>query len=116
MSIIDEQWSTDDGVQLSVHRARGLKRLVGLIGRRVPAAGVALLIPRCRAVHGIGLRTEIDVVFLSEDRVVVRTETLAPFATTACRAARETLEMRAGEARRLGLVKGVRLTSLEVGR
>ena len=48
-------------------------RMRGLIGRRRPAAGCGLLIPRCNAVHTCFMRFPIDVTFLDGDGLVVKT-------------------------------------------
>ena len=48
-------------------------RMRGLIGRRRPAAGCGLLIPRCNAVHTCFMRFPIDVTFLDGDGRVVKT-------------------------------------------
>jgi len=39
-------------------------RLLGLTGLSREAAGAGLLIPRCACVHTIGMRFELDLVFL----------------------------------------------------
>ena len=51
--------------------ARSLRRrLLGLALRRRPPDGWALLFPRCRSVHTVGMRFAIDVVFLDCDAAV----------------------------------------------
>jgi uncharacterized protein len=40
-------------------------RLIGLAGLAEPPARGGLLLPRCRAVHTLGMRFPIDVVYLS---------------------------------------------------
>ncbi len=109
MGIIAEEWTGDAGVQVSVQRASGIDRLRGLIARRRPAPGSALLIPRCNAVHGVGMTCALDVVFLDADFCVLRVDTLRPFGLLRWHAASHTLELRPGEAERLGLVAGARL-------
>lgn len=116
MGIIDETWTTGKDVQITVQRARGLRRLTGLIGRRPPQPGTALLLPRCRAVHGCGLRSAIDVVFISCEGTVVRTHRLPPFGFAASRAARDTFELAAGEAARLGLERGAHIAPAHIAR
>lgn len=112
MGIIAEHWSVDERVQLSVQRATGASRLRGLIGRRLPTPGSALLLERCRAVHTFGMRAPIDVVFVSHEGVVRSARTLAPRRTACCRSARSTFELAAGEARRLGIAPGARLARM----
>ena len=52
MGIIAEQWLITEYVHLSVHRATGLRKLTGLIGRAELAPATALRSARCRSVHG----------------------------------------------------------------
>jgi uncharacterized membrane protein (UPF0127 family) len=75
--------------------ARGLRRVVGLIGRRGWPAGVALEIPRCRSVHTFGMRFAVDLVWLDRDRRVVRVDrAVRPRRVRSCLAARSVLELR----------------------
>lgn len=110
MGIIAEQWQTAEGVQLDVHRATGLRRFTGLIGRGRLDHGRALHFARCRSVHSFGMGRAIDVVFLSADCEVLTTNTLVPWRVVSCRQATQVLELRSGEAKRLGLRRGVRLS------
>ena len=57
----------------TVHRTTTLcERMRGLLGRARPAPGTALLIDPCRAVHTVGMRYPVDLVFLDADWRVVR--------------------------------------------
>ena len=47
-------------------------RLLGLAFLRAADAGEGLLIPRCRAVHTVGMRFRLDIVFLGREGEVVR--------------------------------------------
>lgn len=96
-------------VRLPCRRVTGLPdRLRGLIGRPAPAAGTAWLFARCRAVHTLGMRYPIDVVFVDRAYRVCRVvPALAPGRMAASLRARHVLELRAGEAARLGLMPGV---------
>lgn len=49
----------------------------------------------------------IDVVFIDRDWRVIRVVGLRPFAIRACRGADAVLELRSGEAGRLGIAAGV---------
>lgn len=91
--------------------ARGfLLRLRGLLGRQPPAPGTALLIVPCRAVHTVGMRYAIDVVFVAGDGRVLRVcSRVAPMHARVCRQAWGVAELAAGEARRLGIVDGATL-------
>ncbi|HKJ35551.1 MAG TPA: DUF192 domain-containing protein [Solirubrobacterales bacterium] len=51
-----------------------LPRLLGLAGLRRERAGSGLLLPDCRGVHTLGMRFEIDVVFLDGAGRVLRSE------------------------------------------
>ena len=95
--------STD---RLIIHHAERLSdRLRGLLGKPPPAPGHALLITPCVSVHTAFMRYSIDVVFVDRHgRILKVVEALPPWRTTACWRARHTLELAAGEARRVGLV------------
>ena len=91
---------------LTLHRAeRWLDRLRGLLGSPPPAPGHALLITPCASVHTAFMRYPIDVVFLNrQGRILKVVEALPPWRAAGCWRARHTLELAAGEARRVGLV------------
>jgi hypothetical protein len=79
----------------------------GLLGSPPPAPGHALLITPCASVHTAFMRYPIDVVFVDRHgRILKVVETLPPWRAAACWRARHTLELAAGEARRVGLVPG----------
>ncbi len=57
-----------------------LKRLVGLLGRSSLPRGEALLFDNCHGIHTVGMRFQIDVVFLDKDLRVMRiANRLRPF-------------------------------------
>lgn len=86
------------------------QRLLGLLASPPPPAGTALLIAPCRAVHTVGMRYPIDIVFLSRDGRVVRIcRQVAPMRVRVSLAAWAVAEFAPGEARRLGIVPGMRL-------
>ncbi len=91
---------------LVVHRAeRSFDRLRGLLGSPPPAPGHALLITPCASVHSAFMRYPIDVVFVDRHGCILKVvEALPPWRAAACWRARHTLELAAGEARRVGLV------------
>jgi len=115
MGIIAERWLINECVHLSVHRATGLRRLTGLLGRQElpPAAGLRLT--RCRSVHGLGMTRALDVVFLDGSGSVASVRRLAPWRCVGDRAASCALELRAGEAHRLGIAAGSQLRQLNEG-
>jgi uncharacterized membrane protein (UPF0127 family) len=74
-----------------------LQRLKGLAGRRGLHPDCGICIWPCRAVHTVGMRMEIDVVFLDgQGRVVKRVERLPPGRWAACWRARMVVEVAAG--------------------
>lgn len=79
-------------------------RLRGLLGRPPLRTGEGLLITPCRAVHMMGMKYPLDVVFLDRDARVVGLETaLAPGAKSAWYArARHALELPVGSIARTG--------------
>lgn len=82
-------------------------RLVGLIGRRPLDPGVGLWLRPCDAVHTVGLRFAIDVVFVDAAGRVKRVdECVRPWRVRICLGAHSVVELAAGEARRLGLEAG----------
>jgi hypothetical protein len=72
--------------------------LLGLAFRRTPAQGCALLIPRCRSVHTLGMRFPIDVAFLDAEGRALRLERGVPaWRVMHCRGAVAVLEAPAEE-------------------
>jgi hypothetical protein len=62
-----------------VRRAdRWLERTLGFLPRSAIATDEGLWIPGCRAVHTVGMRVPLDVVFLDRDGRVVRIEAAVP--------------------------------------
>jgi uncharacterized protein len=90
-------------VGMSLREARSLhSRLLGLAFLDEMDADEALLIPRCRSVHTIGMRFPIDVLFVDRSWRVVRViRDLPPWRLASCREAAAAIEVRAGEADRL---------------
>lgn len=87
-----------------------LERARGLLFRRRLREHEALRIPRCRAVHTIGLWYPIDVVFCAFDGTVIEiVPRLAPFRSAVQREAADVWELPPGGAERLGLHAGDRL-------
>ena len=97
---------------LTLHRAeRWLDRLRGLLGSPPPSPGHALLITPCASVHTAFMRYPIDVVFVDRPGCILKVvEALPPWRAAACWRARHTLELAAGEARRVGLVPDAALS------
>lgn len=97
---------------LSIRRAeRWFDRLRGLLGAPPPTPGHALLITPCASVHTAFMRYPIDVVFVDRHGHILKlVEALPPWRAAACWRARHTLELAAGEARRVGLVPGEKVS------
>ena len=98
-------------VPLSIRRAEHWpERLRGLLGTPAPAPGHALLLTPCASVHTAFMRYPIDVVFVDRrGRILKVVSALPPWRATACLWARHTLELAAGEARRIGLAPGMEI-------
>lgn len=87
-----------------------LERLRGLLGRPTLGPDDAMLITPCASIHTLGMRYAIDVIYLDASLRILRcVEALPPWRFSACWAARATLELAAGAARRLGLDRGLQL-------
>jgi len=73
-------------------------RLLGLAGLNREEAGAGLLIPRCASVHTVGMRFELDLVFLGgEGRVLAIRAAVAPGRLAWHRGAAAVLELPATE-------------------
>jgi uncharacterized membrane protein (UPF0127 family) len=91
-------------------------RLRGLLGASPLPAGHGLLLDRCRAVHTVGMRRAIDVVFVTADGVVIDLRRgMGAGRIAFCRGAAGVLELAAGDAWRLGLSRGSRIRFVESG-
>jgi uncharacterized protein len=74
-----------------------LKRMVGLLNRKVLAPGEGLLLDRCYGIHTIGMRFPIDVLFLDKELHVMRAvQALPPFRTCVVKHAVYVLELPVG--------------------
>jgi len=83
-------------------------RLLGLAVVGELPRGRALLIPRCRSIHTLGMRFAIDVVFLRRSVAVEVRAHVGPgqLVRSPKTAGVSALEIGAGEAERLGLAPG----------
>ncbi|PFG34693.1 DUF192 domain-containing protein [Sanguibacter antarcticus] len=85
-----------------------LARLRGMLGR-TPLPEAMFLVP-CASVHGVGMRTSLDVAFVAPDGEVLGTGVLRPYAFLgAPRGTRAVLEAPTGSFARWGLTTGARL-------
>lgn len=112
---IAESLARSNTVQLDVHHLKGLAKLTGLIVRRLPEAGEAVMFAPCASVHSFWMRRAIDVVFCDRDGTVRSTRTLEPWRVAFNCGAHSVLELRAGEARRLGIRPGVQIRTDRAG-
>lgn len=106
-----------NAIPVPVYRARTpWAKLRGLLGGSTLPAGHALLLERCRAVHTLGMRRAIDVVFVAADGAVLELRRgLGAGRVAVCPRAAATLELAAGDAWRLGLWPGCRVAFVERG-
>ena len=90
-------------------------RFLGLMGRAGLSSGEALLFPRCNSIHTLFMRFAIDVVFIDYHGIALETTTANPWRFLMPRwHASHTLELGQGEASRLGITAGKKLTCPEV--
>jgi len=74
-------------------------RLLGLAGLRHLPVHAALLLPRCRSVHTLGMRFPLDLLWLGASGEILRIDhAVPPGRIRSCRTARAVLETRAGSA------------------
>jgi len=86
------------------------QRLRGLIGRPQLATNEGLFLPRCTAIHMLGMRLPLDIVFLDKELRIQRIiDGLKPGRFARCARSRHTLELRSGAARTLKLQIGQQL-------
>ncbi len=77
-------------------------RLLGLMGLRELSRDHALLLPRCRSVHTIGMRFGLDLIWVdAAGRVIGADGAVAPGRVRGCRCARAVVEARAGAGERV---------------
>ena len=95
---------------------RARRRMKGLLGRSRLRGGEGLLLRPAPSIHTWFMRFPIDAVFLDRDLVVLEVvENMGPWRMASRRGARAVLELAAGEAARVGLEPGHRLSLLAPG-
>ena len=88
-----------------------LTRLKGLLGRRGLERGEGLLLRPAASIHTFFMRFAIDAVWVDRDLNVLRvSHAVAPWRTAACRGAKGVVELAAGEASRIGVAPGDKLS------
>ncbi|MCU7876937.1 MAG: DUF192 domain-containing protein [Candidatus Thiodiazotropha sp. (ex Lucinoma borealis)] len=81
-----------------------LSRLRGLLGKKRLSDTAGLLLKRCAAVHTIGMRYPLDLVFMDKRGKVLKCqEGVKPFRTAGVRGAYYTLELNQGMIRKQGI-------------
>lgn len=89
-------------------------RAFGLLFRSRLSPGEALHLNPCNAIHTVGMRYAIDLIFLDRDGAIVRiSPNVGLFRFRRCARAKSVLEMLSGEATRLGLRQGMKLVALD---
>lgn len=87
------------------------ERMRGLLGRPRIGPGQAMVLTRCGAIHTCGMRYPIDVLFLDRRwRIIDVKHQIHPWRMTQCLRAVNTVEIAAGEAHRISLQPGDKLT------
>ncbi len=88
-----------------------LERMRGLLARPPLRAGQGLLLDPCAAVHAVGMRYPLDLVFLgTAGQILKLVQALMPWRMAACRGARMVLELPAGGIAACGLAEGQTLS------
>jgi uncharacterized protein len=121
---VSEAPAFHDATETMILRCRATttlwQRFRGLMAAPLLPAGEGLWFPDCAAVHTAFVRGAIDLVFLKQSRIVKVCPGVLPWRIALCPGADSVVELRSGEARRLGLALGRRLeietTSLQAGR
>lgn len=85
------------------------ERFRGLMGMPPLPPGEGLWFRGCAAVHTAFVRGPIDLLFLRERRIVRVCAAVPPWRVAICPGADSVVELRGGEACRLGLCVGLRL-------
>ena len=88
-----------------------LTRLQGLLGRKGLEQGEGLLLRPAASIHTFFMRFPIDTVWVDRDLNVLKvSHDVAPWRTAACKGAKGVVELPAGEAERVGVSAGDKLT------
>ncbi len=103
--------TTGEIVATKVKVAQGwLERMLGLIPRKRVEPTEGLWFDDCAVIHTIGMKAEIDVVFLDKDDRVLRTVCAVPQNKflLACHGARSVVELGSGALHRCDVLTGDR--------
>jgi uncharacterized membrane protein (UPF0127 family) len=101
------------GIQIAVADIAdtSISRMIGLLGRANLETGTGLVLKPCNMIHTWFMRFPIDVLFVSDEGIVVRAlEALRPFRLAwGGSGASQTIELPAGTLGRLGIRSGERV-------
>src|SRR6266511_6353918 len=107
----------DDGTVVCpqcVVAATPLRRMKGLLGRKDLPPGEGIFLAPASSIHMLFMRFPIDAVFLDRENVVRKVVAdLRPWRLASARGSKSVVELAAGEAGRLGVAPGQRLTLAE---
>jgi uncharacterized membrane protein (UPF0127 family) len=90
-------------------RTRGVwERTRGLLGKPAPDPGEGLIIFPCNGIHTFFMLYDIDAAYLDAKGTILKVVAhLPPWRFSRCAEAAAVIEMRAGEAARVGLQPGI---------
>ncbi|MEA1961392.1 MAG: DUF192 domain-containing protein [Bacillota bacterium] len=93
-----------------------LSRLKGLLGVKTVGDGEGLMILPCNMVHTIGMKTDIDVLFVSDEGKVFHViHSMKPGKMSPCiKNASYVIELPAGKVKRTGTIVGQKLSVYHV--
>jgi hypothetical protein len=101
------------GAQIAVAEVAdtSISRMIGLLGRAGLEAGTGMVLKPCNMIHTWFMRFPIDVLFVSDDGMIVRAiEALRPFRMAwGGRRASQTIELPVGTLARAGVRSGERV-------
>jgi uncharacterized protein len=107
---VSEALASRPSTSLPVVRCRKVttlwERFRGLMASPPPSPGEGLWFPDCSAVHTAFVRSAIDLIFLRDRQIVRVCAGVPPWRVVGCRGADSVVELRSGEAQRLGLTVG----------
>jgi len=91
-------------------------RLTGLLGRSALEPGQGMLIRRCRTIHTLGMRFDLDLIFFDAQGRVIATRKGVPPGRICFgpRRATEVLELPAGQLKQGGFLRGSTFRTMSV--
>ena len=96
ISIKSDKGSIIDSVALA---DKTLNRLKGLLGKKGLTMQQGLLISPCNSVHTVGMKFDIDVIFLNKQNQVIKIkQSVKPTRMVSCFRSKKVLELASGSA------------------